>query len=110
MNELLKMINDYSAIEDYSTNDFKIIHNEMSKNNIDTQEIDKFIKDISEKCEQFITELNNKFNSLSEEQVKSIDLLNKSNIKWKLKSSWDYDEKENIYTIVVEKNKELKGE
>lgn len=108
MKELLMIINNYSELDNFGTKDFKIIKEYMNKNNLDTDEIDRFINDIYERCNEFSNKIYKKFNSLSEEQVKTIDLLNENKINWELKDDWDYDKQDYTYKIVVENKEEDK--
>jgi hypothetical protein len=107
MNELIQLINRFVNYDNFSIQDFKYIKEDLENNNLDTRDIDKFINEINEKYQGFILKLAKQFNSLSEEQVNAIDMLNKSKINWELKEDWDYDKKDYVYKIVIE-NKEEK--
>jgi len=108
MNDLIELINKFVNYENFSIQDFKYIKEDLELNKLDTKEMEKFIRDISERCSQFITELSEQFNSLSEDQVKSIDILNKNNIKWELKSDWNFNKQGYTYKVVVDSKEEAK--
>lgn len=108
MNELIQLINKFVGYNNFSIQDFKYIKEDLEKNELDTRDIEKFINDIDERCQEFINKLAKQFNSLSEEQLKTIDLLNKNKINWELKDDWDYDKKDYTHKIVIDSKEEGK--
>jgi hypothetical protein len=108
MNEFLELINRFVGYENFSLQDFKYIKEELENNNLDTKDIEKFIEDLSEKCNKFANSLAEQFNSLSKDQIKCIDILNQNKIKWNLNSDWNYDKKGYTYKVVIDSKEEDK--